>query len=203
MTDATGEEITLQERPERVTTTNPSAAQTMWEIGAKEKVVGLTKYAAYLEGAETRTNVSGAEQIVSLERVVALEPDLVRGEHDAAVLGNCGSVAGARRRGRKVRKLGEQPRLQVEREYLGRSTAVRRQHHASAVVVETRLREVGVETARAGITRQPSGSHAGVRIVVGVFLCGPVAPGPRSLGRGIGHEDRTSNRDISLGPTVS
>jgi len=76
MTDATGEEITLEEPPERVTTTNPSAAQTMWEIGGREQVVGLTQYALYLDGADERANVS-ASFGVDTERVVATEPDLV------------------------------------------------------------------------------------------------------------------------------
>jgi iron complex transport system substrate-binding protein len=77
-TDATGTEVTVEAEPESVVTLSPSAAQTMWEIGAREKVVGLTKYASYLDGAETRTNVSGAGlQYASVEAVVGLEPDLV------------------------------------------------------------------------------------------------------------------------------
>jgi iron complex transport system substrate-binding protein len=76
-TDATGTLVSLPAEPERVVTLNPSAAQTMWEIGARSKVVGLTKYATYLDGAETRTNVSTAGAIVSVEAVVGLEPDLV------------------------------------------------------------------------------------------------------------------------------
>lgn len=77
-TDATGTEVTVEGEPESVVTLSPSAAQTMWEIGAREKVVGLTKYASYLDGAETRTNVSGAgQQYANVESVVGLEPDLV------------------------------------------------------------------------------------------------------------------------------
>jgi len=77
LTDATGTEVTLDERPERVTTTNPSAAQVMWELDAESQVVGLTQFAHYLDGAETRQNVSSTELGVSVERVVATEPDLV------------------------------------------------------------------------------------------------------------------------------
>jgi len=76
LTDATGTEVTIEERPERVTTTNPSAAQTMWEIGGRSQVVGLTQYAGYLEGAESRTNVS-ASFGVNVEKVVGTNPDLV------------------------------------------------------------------------------------------------------------------------------
>ena len=76
-TDATGTEITVDERPERVTTLNPSAAQTMWEIGGREQVVGLSQFALYLDGAESRQNVSAAGFGVNNEKVVGTDPDLV------------------------------------------------------------------------------------------------------------------------------
>ncbi len=75
--DATGAEITLEEPPERVVTTLPSAAQVMWEIGASDKVVGLTQFALYLDNASDRTLISENDEIVVLEIVVELEPDLV------------------------------------------------------------------------------------------------------------------------------
>jgi iron complex transport system substrate-binding protein len=77
VTDATGTTIALDEPPERITTTNPSAAQTLWELGERDRVVGVTQYAAYLDGAVERENVSAAGFGVSVERVVATEPDLV------------------------------------------------------------------------------------------------------------------------------
>jgi iron complex transport system substrate-binding protein len=76
VTDGTGTEVTLTEEPERVTTTGPAAAQTMWEIGAEGKVVGLTQYATYLEGAGNRTNVSGGFGF-DAETVLGTNPDLV------------------------------------------------------------------------------------------------------------------------------
>ncbi len=77
MNDATGTEVTIPEEPSRVVTLSPSAAQTMWEIQARAKVVGVTKYADYLEGANSRTQISTTEQMVSIETVVNLTPDLV------------------------------------------------------------------------------------------------------------------------------
>ncbi|WP_123621523.1 PGF-CTERM-anchored ABC transporter substrate-binding protein [Halorubrum sp. CSM-61] len=77
LTDATGTTITLEERPERITTINPSAAQTLWEIGAQDRVVGVTQYAAYLDGADEKTDVSAEGLGVSVERVVDTDPDLV------------------------------------------------------------------------------------------------------------------------------
>ncbi|SDJ50816.1 iron complex transport system substrate-binding protein [Halovenus aranensis] len=76
-TDATGTEVTVDEEPESVVTLNPSAAQTLWEIGAKDKVTGVTKHASNLEGASERTNISTAGQTITHEVVVDLEPDLV------------------------------------------------------------------------------------------------------------------------------
>ncbi|SEO38185.1 iron complex transport system substrate-binding protein [Halogranum amylolyticum] len=76
-TDATGTEVTVEERPERVTTLAPSAAQTMWEIGGSEQVVGVSQFASYLDGADSRTNVSAAGFGVDVEKVVGTEPDLV------------------------------------------------------------------------------------------------------------------------------
>ena len=91
VTDATGTEITLTERPDRITTTNPSAAQTLWELGAKDRVVGLTQFASYLNGSESKANVSASGFGVSTERVVNTTPDLVLAPNASA-----GDVEGLR-----------------------------------------------------------------------------------------------------------
>ncbi len=76
-TDATGTNVTVESEPSRIVTLNPSAAQTLWEMGAQDKVVGVTKHAMNLEGAQSKENVSGAGQTINNEEVVALQPDLV------------------------------------------------------------------------------------------------------------------------------
>lgn len=76
-TDLSGTTVTVEEEPSRVVTLNPSAAQTMWEMGAQDRVVGVTKHAMNLEGAEEKTNVSGGGRTINTEEVVGLEPDLV------------------------------------------------------------------------------------------------------------------------------
>ena len=75
-TDATGTEVTIDADPERIVTLNPSAAQTMWEIGARDEVVGVSQYASYLDGADEKANVSGPSG-PSVERVIDANPDLV------------------------------------------------------------------------------------------------------------------------------
>ncbi|MBP1987060.1 PGF-CTERM-anchored ABC transporter substrate-binding protein [Halolamina salifodinae] len=76
-TDATGENVTVEEAPETVTTLGASASQTMWDIGGKEQVVGLGTHSYYLADAESRTNVSAAGFGYSTEAVVGTEADLV------------------------------------------------------------------------------------------------------------------------------
>jgi iron complex transport system substrate-binding protein len=81
-TDATGTEVTVEEAPESVVTLGPAAAQTMVEIGASSQVVATTQYASYLDGSEAWANVSGSGRaFVSVERVVAQQPDLVLAEN--------------------------------------------------------------------------------------------------------------------------
>jgi iron complex transport system substrate-binding protein len=84
MTDATGQTVTLESPPERIVTTNPSAAQTLWELGERDRVVGVTQYASYLEGTTNRTNVSAAGLGVSVEQVVGTNPDLVMAPNASA-----------------------------------------------------------------------------------------------------------------------
>jgi len=77
--DATGTNVTVSEEPDRVVVLGPSAAQTMWEIGAKEKVVGMPVnfFTAYLNGSENRTNVVKQDGSPIAETIVGEEPDIV------------------------------------------------------------------------------------------------------------------------------
>jgi iron complex transport system substrate-binding protein len=79
VTDASGTSVTVEQEPESVVVLQPSAAQTMWEIGAQEKVVGMPKnaYTNYLNGTENKTNVVGERSAVLQEQVISLGADLV------------------------------------------------------------------------------------------------------------------------------
>jgi len=76
-TDATGETITLERAPESVVALQPSDAQTMFEIGAEDRLVGMPDNPA-TSGLELgdRTAVTDGYELLS-ERVVDLNPDLV------------------------------------------------------------------------------------------------------------------------------
>ena len=75
--DSSGVLIVIEQEPQKIVTLAPSAAQTMWEIGGKDKVVGVTHYAEYLEGADEKVVISSSEGEIVLEGVVSLNPDLV------------------------------------------------------------------------------------------------------------------------------
>lgn len=78
MLDATGHHVTIDGAPERVVTLQPSAAQTMYEIGAWETVVGVSQFATFLPGAGDRATVTqGNPSQVQVEKVIGLQPDLV------------------------------------------------------------------------------------------------------------------------------
>ena len=75
--DASGVVVEIDKEPQRIITLAPSAAQTMWEIGGKDKVVGVTYYARYLKGVDEKNVISNSGGEIILESVVSLDPDLV------------------------------------------------------------------------------------------------------------------------------
>lgn len=77
VTDATGQEIPLADSPESVVALQPSDAQTVYEIGAQDRLVGLPHNDATSDlDRGDRTDVSDGFR-VDVERVIDLDPDLV------------------------------------------------------------------------------------------------------------------------------
>ncbi|GAB7120545.1 PGF-CTERM-anchored ABC transporter substrate-binding protein [Natrinema pallidum] len=77
VTDATGETISLEDAPDSVVALQPSDAQTVFEIGAEDRLDGLP-YSQATAGLDRgdRTNVGNGFSI-NHERVADLDPDLV------------------------------------------------------------------------------------------------------------------------------
>ncbi|WP_181692962.1 PGF-CTERM-anchored ABC transporter substrate-binding protein [Natronomonas sp. LN261] len=79
-TDATGASVTVADRPERIVVLQPSAAQTVWELGAADRVVGapVGPYTDFLEEIERKENVLNLDEFaVNQEAVVQLDADIV------------------------------------------------------------------------------------------------------------------------------
>lgn len=151
-TDATGATVTVEELPERVVVLGPSAAQTLWEIGARDHVVGMPvdRYTSYLNGSANRTDVvDDASQPVA-ERVVGAQPDLVLAPN---VVGN-DTVGSLRDRGLTVYRFEAATTLEdvyAKTRLTGRLVG----HYDSAADVSARMegRIDAIESAVAGEDR--------------------------------------------------
>ncbi|SDR41571.1 PGF-CTERM-anchored ABC transporter substrate-binding protein [Natronobacterium texcoconense] len=79
LTDATGEEVSLEEPPERVVALQPSDTQTVFEIGAEDQLVGMpiNDYTDHHDAGD-RTDIDIPEdERIDVETVIDLEPDVV------------------------------------------------------------------------------------------------------------------------------
>jgi len=74
--DDLGRNVTIPEKPARIISLYPSFTETLFALGLGEKVVGVTKFCDYPPEALHKEKVGGVTT-VDLEKVVALNPDLV------------------------------------------------------------------------------------------------------------------------------
>lgn len=80
VTDHTGTEVTLNGSAETIVAADAASAQTLWEIGADDRVVGMPvrDYTEYLEGSRQRTDVLTDDGMgFDVETIVELDADLV------------------------------------------------------------------------------------------------------------------------------
>lgn len=74
--DDRGVTIDLPRPPQRIVTLLPSLAETVCELGACERLVGVDNYSNWPASVAKLPHVGGLED-ASIERIVALQPDLV------------------------------------------------------------------------------------------------------------------------------
>jgi iron complex transport system substrate-binding protein len=79
ITDDFGRTVTIHGVPERIISLSPTNTEILFAIGAGDRVVGVTEYCNYPEEAAEREKIGGVST-VSIEKVIALEPDLVLGD---------------------------------------------------------------------------------------------------------------------------
>ena len=79
ITDDFGRNVTIKEIQERIISLSPTNTEILFAIGAGDRVVGVTEYCNYPEEAKEKPVIGGVST-VSIEKVVALEPDLVLGD---------------------------------------------------------------------------------------------------------------------------
>ncbi len=79
ITDDFGRNVTIEEIPARIISLSPTNTEILFDIGAGDRVVGVTEYCNYPEEAKEKPVIGGVST-VSIEKVVALDPDLVLGD---------------------------------------------------------------------------------------------------------------------------
>ncbi len=80
--DQTGRHVNVPDHPQRIISLAPSITETLYALGLADRLVGDTDYCDYPEEARSKPHV-GAMINPSLERIVALKPDLVLGTDEA------------------------------------------------------------------------------------------------------------------------
>ena len=76
ITDQIGRVVTLEKVPERIISLAPSNTEILFALGLGDRVVGVSDYCDYPEEAKEKTKVGGYSTS-DIERIVALEPDLI------------------------------------------------------------------------------------------------------------------------------
>jgi len=76
--DETGRRVNLPEHPQRLVSLAPSITETLYALGLGDRLVGDTDYCDYPPEAKLKPHVGNVLN-PSLEKIVALKPDLVLG----------------------------------------------------------------------------------------------------------------------------
>ena len=76
VTDDSGATVTLHGEPQRIVSLAPANTEILFALGLGDKVVGVTDYCNYPPEAKTKPSIGGYST-VSVEKVVALRPDLI------------------------------------------------------------------------------------------------------------------------------
>src|SRR5690242_18818877 len=82
ITDETGRHVDVPSHPDRLVSLAPSITETLYALGLGDRLVGDTDYCDYPPEAKQKPHV-GAVLNPSVEKIVALKPDLVLGTPEA------------------------------------------------------------------------------------------------------------------------
>ena len=74
--DDLGRTVNIEKVPQRIVSLAPSNTEILYALGLEDKVVGVTEYCNYPEAAKAKPKIGGFTT-VDIERVVALEPDVI------------------------------------------------------------------------------------------------------------------------------
>ncbi|MFA4668635.1 ABC transporter substrate-binding protein [Pyrococcus kukulkanii] len=77
--DSAGRKVTIEKEPRRIVSLAPSITETLYFIGALDRVVGVTKFDDFPPGVQKGRTVIGGFSDPNLEVIASLKPDLIIG----------------------------------------------------------------------------------------------------------------------------
>ena len=77
ITDFANRTVTIGKEPQRIVSLAPSITETLFYIGAGDKLVGVTDYADFPPAVKNITRIGGYGKYANLEKIAALKPDLI------------------------------------------------------------------------------------------------------------------------------
>jgi ABC-type Fe3+-hydroxamate transport system substrate-binding protein len=77
LTDALGSPIELSSPARRIVSLVPSTTETVFALGAGERLVGVTRFCVHPEEARSQAQVIGGTKTLRLEAIRGLSPDLI------------------------------------------------------------------------------------------------------------------------------
>ena len=80
-TDALGRTVEVPPSPQRIVSLAPNITETLFALGLDEEIVGVTSDSAWPESVRNLPRVGGLASL-SLERIIALDPDCIIGTAD-------------------------------------------------------------------------------------------------------------------------
>jgi iron complex transport system substrate-binding protein len=147
--DELGRKVVLPDHPHRVVCLAPSIVDTMYALGAGGDVAGITEYVKYPAEALTKASV-GNPMHPSMEKVVALHPDLVIGFQSGQPLEVNQQVAAL---GIPVFLVGPHGMAGILRSVRSVGDALNRNQQADALVRQLQARIDAVRARAAGLPR--------------------------------------------------
>ena len=76
VTDSLGNSVTIEKRPERIISLSPSNTETLFALGAGDRMVGRTDYCSYPEEAAQVESI-GTFRTPNVELILSREPDVI------------------------------------------------------------------------------------------------------------------------------
>ncbi|BAA30771.1 ABC transporter substrate-binding protein [Pyrococcus horikoshii] len=77
--DSLGRRVTIEKEPQRIVSLAPSITETLYFIGALDKVVGVTKFDDFPPGVKKGRTIIGDFSNPNIEVIASLKPDLIIG----------------------------------------------------------------------------------------------------------------------------